>query len=191
MKKFLFIIASIVILLFIIDRTILKQSNDDSDKVSREQYEKMEDPDSLPVGLKKEERAPSITITTLDGEDVTLEDYRGKKILLNFWATWCPPCRKEMPDMQRLYEENHDDDFIVLAVNMTNTEKKRSDVARFVEQYQLSFPILMDENGKVAQQYEILSYPTSFFIDSDGVIRGKIVGEMSKEMMYKEIILLP
>ncbi|GIN60913.1 hypothetical protein J27TS8_09060 [Robertmurraya siralis] len=191
MKKFLFIFVSIVILLFIIDRTILKQSSDDSDKVSGEQYEKIADPDSLPVGVKKEERAPSFAITTLDGEDVTLDDYKGKKVLLNFWATWCPPCRKEMPDMQQLYEENRDDDFVVLAVNMTNTEKKRSDVVQFVDHYQLSFPILMDENGKVAQQYEILSYPTSFFIDSDGVIRGKIVGEMSKEMMYKEMILLP
>ncbi|MEK4147700.1 TlpA disulfide reductase family protein [Robertmurraya sp. FSL W8-0741] len=191
MKKFLFIFVSIVILLFIIDRTILKQSSDDSDKVSGEQYEKIADPDSLPVGVKKEERAPSFAITTLDGEDVTLDDYKGKKVLLNFWATWCPPCRKEMPDMQQLYEENRDDDFVVLAVNMTNTEKKRSDVVQFVDHYQLTFPILMDENGKVAQQYEILSYPTSFFIDSDGVIRGKIVGEMSKEMMYKEMILLP
>lgn len=125
MKKFLFIFVSIVILLFIIDRTILKQSSDDSDKVSGEQYEKIADPDSLPVGVKKEERAPSFAITTLDGEDVTLDDYKGKKVLLNFWATWCPPCRKEMPDMQQLYEENRDDDFVVLAVNMTNTEKKK------------------------------------------------------------------
>ncbi|MGG0716885.1 TlpA disulfide reductase family protein [Robertmurraya massiliosenegalensis] len=191
MKKFLLIFVSIIILLVIIDRTILKKNSGENDSIQSAQYERMEDLESLPVGLKIEERAPSFSLTTLDGKEVTLEDFLGKKILLNFWATWCPPCKEEMPDMQELYVEHKEDDFVVLAVNVTITEKNRDDVNKFVEEYELTFPILMDESGKVANQYEILSYPTSYFIDSDGVVRAKIVGGLSKEVMFKEMILLP
>lgn len=191
MKKFLLIFASIVILLVIIERTILKNNHDMNDQLLHDQYERMENPDALPVGLKVEERAPSFALVTLEGEEVTLEDFRGKKILLNFWATWCPPCKEEMPYMQELFEDYKKDDFVVLAVNVTITEKNRDDVDKFITEHELSFPILMDESGKVARQYEVLSYPTSYFIDSDGVIRAKIVGGVSKEMMYKEMIQLP
>lgn len=191
MKKFLLIFVSIIILLVIIDRTILKKNSGNNDSIQSAKYERMENPESLPVGLKIEERAPSFSLMTLEGKEVTLEDFRGKKILLNFWATWCPPCKEEMPDMEALYEEYKEDDFVVLAVNVTITEKNREDVHKFAEEYKLSFPILMDESGKVASQYDILSYPTSYFIDSDGVVRAKIVGGIKKEVMYKEMILLP
>jgi peroxiredoxin len=191
MKKFLLVAAIIVIGLFIIDITILQDDGLVEKSTNGNTYERYEDPDALPLGLDLEERAPSFTLTTLDGKTVTLEDYKGKKILLNFWATWCPPCKAEMPDMQQMYEEHKNEDFVVLAVNVTVTEKKAEDVSAFVEEYGLTFPILMDEKGKVAHQFEILSYPTSYFIDSDGVIRGKVIGALSKESMYKEMSLLP
>lgn len=191
MKKFLLVAAIIVVALFIIDITILQDDGLVEKTTEGNQYERYEDPSSLPIGLDLEERAPSFTLSTLDGKTVSLEDYKGKKILLNFWATWCPPCKAEMPDMQEMYEENKEKDFVVLGVNVTVTEKNADDVSTFVEDYQLSFPILMDVKGKVAHQFEILSYPTSYFIDSDGVIRGKVIGALSKETMYKEMSLLP
>lgn len=191
MKKILLVIGIIVILLFLLEFTVLKDKKLDNQSNQSETYERMENPDLVPLGLDPEERAPSFTIQTLTGETVSLEDFRGKRILLNFWATWCPPCKEEMPDMQTLYNEFKDQDFVVLAVNVTITEKSSEVVTKFVEDYDLNFPILMDEKGEVAHQYEILSYPTSFFIDSDGIIRKKIVGGLSKKVMQSEMSLLP
>lgn len=191
MKKVLLIIALIVVLLFIVDKTILQDEEfvDQTEQV--DQYEKLSNPESLPIGLKPENRAPSFSLTNLNGETVNIEDFKGKKVLLNFWATWCPPCKKEMPDMENLYKEYKDKDFVVLGINMTHTEKSEEVVSAFVKEYRLSFPILMDKNGEVSYQYELLSYPTTYFIDSDGVIRSKVVGELSKEHMYREMMKLP
>lgn len=191
MKKFLIVAAVIAVVLFIIDKTVLKDNGLVEKTIQVDQYEKHENPENLPVGLKKDHRAPTFSIKTLAGETVSLEDYKGKKILLNFWATWCPPCKAEMPDMEELYNEYKDEDFVVLAVNATISEKSRKDVESFVNDYQLTFPILLDEKGTVAAEYEILSYPSTYFIDSDGVVRNKIVGALSKELMYKEMIQLP
>lgn len=191
MKKILLVLVMIVILFVIIDRLVLKDMGKVDKTNQSETYDKMENPDLVPVGLDSEEKAPAFSLQTLTGETVALEDYRGKKILLNFWATWCPPCKEEMPDMQKFYEEYKDADFIILAVNVTTTEKNIENITSFVQDYQLTFPIILDEKGEVAHQYELLSYPTSYFIDSDGIIRNKIVGTLSKEVMYREMMLLP
>ncbi|RTR31041.1 redoxin domain-containing protein [Robertmurraya yapensis] len=191
MKKILLIVAIIIGFLFIMDMTILKDNGLVENTANNEKYEKIEKPNDLPVGLEVEERAPSFELTTLDGEKITSEDLKGKRVLLNFWATWCPPCKEEMPDMQKLYEEYKDEDVVVVGVNVTSTEKNREDVEKFVKEYQLTFPILMDEIGEVTHQFEILSFPTTYFIDSDGVIRSKVIGALSKEKMYAEMNLLP
>lgn len=191
MKKILLIVSIIIGVLFIIDMTLLKDNGLIEDTAIEEKYDKMEKPNDLPVGLEVEERAPSFELTTLDGEKVTSEDMKGKKVLLNFWATWCPPCKEEMPDMQKMYEEYIDEDVVVVGVNVTSSENNRKDVQTFVQELQLTFPILMDETGKVTHQFEILSFPTTYFIDSDGVIRSKVIGALSKEKMYAEIDLLP
>lgn len=191
MKKILLIVAIIIGFLFIMDMTLLKDNGLVENTANNEKYEKIENPNDLPVGLEVEERAPSFELTTLDGEKISSDDLKGKKVLLNFWATWCPPCKEEMPDMQNLYEEYKDEDVAVVGVNVTSTEKNREDVEKFVKEYQLTFPILMDEIGEVTHQFEILSFPTTYFIDSDGVIRSKVIGALSKEKMYAEMNLLP
>lgn len=191
MKKILLIVAIIIGFLFIMDMTLLKDNGLVENTANNEKYEKIENPNDLPVGLEVEERAPSFELTTLDGEKISSDDLKGKKVLLNFWATWCPPCKEEMPDMQNLYEEYKDEDVAVVGVNVTSTEKNREDVEKFVKEYQLTFPILMDELGEVTHQFEILSFPTTYFIDSDGVIRSKVIGALSKEKMYAEMNLLP
>src|SRR5690625_3213867 len=84
------------------------------------------------VGIEVGDTAPNFTLETLDGEEVKLSDYRGQKVLLNFWATWCPPCRAEMPDMQKYHEE--DDDAVILAVNLTETEKSSTGVDEFLDE---------------------------------------------------------
>ncbi|MFC0274069.1 TlpA family protein disulfide reductase [Metabacillus herbersteinensis] len=133
-------------------------------------------------GLAKGNAAPNFELQTLSGETVQLADYQGKKVLLNFWATWCGPCRAEMPDMQKLYDK-YEGNVVVLAVNLTNTEKSVESVDAFVKELNLSFPIAIDEEGAINTKYEVLSYPTSYILDEEGRIQTKFAGAMSYETM--------
>jgi peroxiredoxin len=138
---------------------------------------------SAEEGLIKGDMAPDFTLTTLDGKKVQLSDLKGKKIIVNFWATWCPPCKAEMPHMQNYYEDFAKDENVeILAVNLTNGDKVES-VQNFVEDYGLTFPIPMDVEGKVGETYQAITIPTSYMIDTKGRIQNKIVGPMDENMM--------
>lgn len=134
------------------------------------------------TGLERGQFAPDFEVMTLEGEQRKLSDYRGKRVMLNFWATWCPPCRAEMPDMQKLYEN---EEVTVLALNMTATEQNEEVVADFVEEYGLTFPILMDEESDVMNAYRIQAYPTSYMIDSNGRIQFIALGAMNYDQMLQ------
>ena len=138
------------------------------------------------VGLEKGNLAPDFELTTVTGEKVKLSDYRGKKILLNFWASWCGPCRAEMPDMQKLNEEGRED-LVILAVNATGTERSKVAPTNFIKELGLTFPIAFDEEGKVVKTYQVIALPTSFFIDSEGKINDKYTGTLSHEQMLNGI----
>ncbi len=122
--------------------------------------------------------APSFTLKNLAGEEIALTDYKGRKIMLNFWATWCPPCKEEMPAMEKFYKR-HSGDVEILAINLD----PQNDVKAFAEKNELSFPILLDESGTTQQIYQIISIPTTFIIDEKGVILKKHIGSMSYEQM--------
>lgn len=122
--------------------------------------------------------APDFELKTLDGETVKLSQFKGKKVMLNFWTTWCPPCKAEMPDMQKFYTEEGDK-IQILAVNID----PEYDVAGFVEKMKINFPILLDEDDKVMNAYQILTIPTTFFIDEKGVIQNKFMGAMTIDIM--------
>lgn len=191
MKKFLLAAAVIVLLLFIVDKTILKEKGVVEQAGQMQKYDKMEDPEDLPVGLEKGNLAPDFELSDMEGNPVKLSDYRGKAVLLNFWASWCPPCRAEMPHMEKLYNKYKDENFDILAVNLTNTEKNSGDAEKFVKELGLTFTIPMDVKGEAGSDYNIMAYPTSYFIDSDGVIREKVLGALNEEYMEKEIKKLP
>lgn len=122
------------------------------------------------------------------GNTHTLEDYKGKTIFLNFWATWCPPCRAEMPDIQRLYESysrEGEDALIVLGVAAPELgqEKDEEGIQAFLEENGYTYPVLMDTTGELFYSYGIQSFPTTFMIDRDGNIFGYISGQLTMDMM--------
>jgi cytochrome c biogenesis protein CcmG/thiol:disulfide interchange protein DsbE len=120
-------------------------------------------------------QAPDFSLSTLSGETITLSELRGQPILINLWATWCPPCRAEMPDLQAVFDAYQEQGFLVLAINATYQDSPAS-AATFVEKYELTFPILMDTSGETARLYQMRALPTSFFVDRKGIIQEVVVG---------------
>lgn len=119
--------------------------------------------------------APDFTLDALNGESVTLSDLRGKVVLVNLWASWCPPCRAEMPALENVYRAFKDQGLEVLAVNTTYQDGER-EAAAFVQDYGLSFPIPLDRTGAVSRRYQLNALPSTYFIDRQGVIRSVIIG---------------
>ena len=124
--------------------------------------------------------APDFTLTNLDGTNIALSDLKGQVLLINVWATWCPPCRVEMPTIQAAYEQYHDQGFTVLAVNL---QEDQSAVATFMREHQLTFPALLDSDGQVSRTYQAVSLPSSFFVDRRGVIRAVYHGPMPRSII--------
>ncbi len=135
--------------------------------------------------------APDFQLQSLDGQPVSLSDLRGRPVLINFWASWCPPCRFEMPFIQEIYEDKEwsDKGLVILAVNIGESP---SLVARFMEDYGLSFPVLLDTNNNVSRDYNIRGIPATFFIDKDGIIQdmkmGAFSGKAEIEMRLSKVI---
>ena len=118
--------------------------------------------------------APDFTLSDLSGKPVSLSDFRGKVVIVNFWATWCPPCRAEMPSMEQLHRELVDEGLVMLAVNIEKTG--RQTVPAFLAGSPHSFPILFDEKEEVQKRYGVYKFPESFIIRKDGVIDDKVIG---------------
>lgn len=119
-------------------------------------------------------QAPDFAFPDLDGKITNLSDYRGKLVLLNVWATWCKPCRDEMPSMEKLYNKFKEQDFEILAVSVDAQEEKV--VRPFMKSYNLSFKALLDKKGTIQDLYQTKGVPESFIIDRNGVIIEKVIG---------------
>ena len=121
-----------------------------------------------------DEMAPDFSLYDLDGREVKLSDFRGKVVFLNFWATWCKPCKEEMPSMEELYQILRDKDFYMLAVSI---DKKQSDIKPFKEELNLTLPILHDNRwGSVDRRYKLTGVPETYIIDQKGILAEKIIG---------------
>ena len=118
--------------------------------------------------------APDFAVPDLSGQAVRLSAYRGQVVLVNIWATWCPPCREEMPSMERLHERLKDRGFVLLAVSQD--EGPVAGVKAFVDQMKLTFPVLVDREGEVGRKYGIWGFPESFLVDRDGRIVERVIG---------------
>lgn len=119
--------------------------------------------------------APEFTLDLLEGGQVTLSELRGKAVVINLWASWCPPCRAEMPAIQAVYDRNRDRGLEVLAVNTTFQDSER-EAAAFVQQYGLTFSVPLDLTGIVSRQYQLRALPSTYFVDREGVIRKVVIG---------------
>lgn len=128
------------------------------------------------------ELAPDFTLKNLSGEEVSLSDYRGKIVLINFWATWCKWCDIEMPDLQKLNDEN--DDVVVLAVDV---EEDIEDVKAYIEKGGYDFEVVLDSDGFINRTYLVNGLPNSYFVDKEGILLGKVGGAINFAQM-NEII---
>ena len=128
--------------------------------------------------------APGFTLPDMDGEMHALDDFRGKVVMLNFWATWCPPCRREMPSMQRLYEKYHERGLAVIAVNQFEDPDL---VFEFTGRLSLepTFPILFDRESRVSEQYRVKGLPTTYLLDKAGRIHFRAIG--GREFDHPEV----
>lgn len=127
---------------------------------------------------------PDFAATTLNGSAIRLNDYHGQVVMLNFWATWCPPCRSEMPAIQRAYERYHDQGFTVLAIN---DAEQPSLIQPFADSLSLSFPIVLDPESRLQDAFAINGYPTSFFIDPKGHLYATHSGMLSETQLINYI----
>jgi len=129
--------------------------------------------------------APEIVLKDLQGRDVKLSDLRGKVVLVNFWATWCKPCKEEMPAMQASYDKLRDKGFVVLAVNELEDTAR---VAEHIRTHGHTFEVVMDHNNQVANVYGVVGLPASFLIDPQGIVRERIAGSLLTESRIEEMV---
>ena len=129
--------------------------------------------------------AEDFRLVDLEGKSQSLSQYRGKVVLVNFWATWCKPCTTEMPAMQTTYDKLRDKGFVVLAINELEDEAK---VREHIKQYNHTFPVLMDRDNKVANQFGVFGLPVSVFIDEKGVVQEYIKGGLLTEQLILDVV---
>jgi len=141
-----------------------------------------DNPNDLPVAPEVGAMAPNFSLQTPDGETFALSDFRGQGVLVNMWATWCGPCRLEMPAMQAIYEARKDEGFVVLTVNHTDTDTVPA-IVDFGEELGLTFPLLVDPGSEIQKAYQVRAYPSSFFVDRDGVIQTVHFGPMTEDQL--------
>jgi peroxiredoxin len=138
--------------------------------------------DSLdaPAGPGVGRQAPDLRLESLDGRQVSLADYAGQVVLLNFWATWCPPCKEEIPAIEKAYQAHRDDGFVVLGIN----DGEASEVIRaFADELGITYPVLIDKRGDVAAQYRRRGLPLTVIVDRDGVIQVRHEGYLTADQL--------
>jgi peroxiredoxin len=124
------------------------------------------------------------SLTDIEGNTVRLSDYEGKVVLINAWATWCPPCIAEMPDLNAYYQAHQEDGFIILAINAGDSAEQ---AAEFADQKGLTFPVLLDTNTRLLSSLGINSYPTSILVGQDGIVKKIHVGMLTPQALEDEI----
>jgi peroxiredoxin len=127
-------------------------------------------------GVEVGDRAPEFAATSLTGEEISFRDYLGQVVLVNVWATWCGPCRVEMPPIQAAYEHYKEQGFTVLAVSIDAGPRSEEKVRQFVEEYGLTFPVLLDPEGEIRRILQTIGVPETFVLNREGRIAKRLIG---------------
>lgn len=189
MSKKIFGLALLALLIGIVAVNVIKEVQEKKEEEqAQEEFLSGDQPiEQTSDGLQPGDVPPDFELETLAGEKVKLSDYKGKKVILNFWATWCPPCKAEMPHMQKFYEEKAEEKNVeILAVNLTGAERGgnvREKVENFVDEYGLTFTIPLDLDAEIGKDYQAFTIPTTYLINTEGKIHQKIIGPMDEEIM--------
>jgi cytochrome c biogenesis protein CcmG/thiol:disulfide interchange protein DsbE len=133
-------------------------------------------------------KAPSFSLPGLDGQIYSLDSLQGKPVMINFWASWCEPCRAEAPDLAAIYER-YQGRIEILAVNVT-TKDRVEDVQSFVQQYRIPFPVLLDEQAKVTEAYNIAPIPTTYFVNKNGIVVERVIGTTAPQLLEQKFLEL-
>jgi len=141
-------------------------------------------PAALDVSPEEGSLAPDFFLERLDAGELRLSDFRGRPVVLNFWATWCAPCRKEIPQFVDAYTRYETDGLIVIGLNL---QEGKSIVGRYAEDFGMNFPIAIDRDGEVGDEYRLLGLPTTFFINREGVIRSVFTGPFQEKTGDTEV----
>lgn len=139
---------------------------------------------SAPAPARVGDRIADFTLEDLSGKEVSLSDFTGQPVLINFWATWCPPCRREMPGLNDFYHLNRSNGFVILAVNVGET---REQAGSFAAEMKLDFPVLLDGDYYLADQLMVDDYPTSILVGRDGTVQKVHIGYFSPEDLQREL----
>ena len=189
MKSYMGIIKKICGIILIISGVVMLLTG--VTNINRNKQHNNIEKDEIIENEQNEEKAIDFTLKDQYGNEHTLSEYKGKTIFLNFWATCCPPCREEMPDIEEIYNEygKNNNDIIVLGVAAPNLGREGSEeeIVNFLSENNYTFPVVMDFGGELVYKYDIVGFPSTFIINEDGEIVHKIVGAMDKESMQRFI----
>jgi peroxiredoxin len=133
---------------------------------------------------ERADTAPDFSLATLDGEQIALSNFRGQYVLVNFWATWCPPCRAELPDLVSYYESHADQGFMLIGVN---EQEPPATVEAYLSQSQLEFPVVLDSDGRVMNRYGVTGMPSSFLVNPEGQIVRSWTGMINRAMLESTV----
>ena len=188
-KYLLFIIfGSLIILLLIgcgsLSRLVSNVDTDDAEEISEETSESGESESNETNQERSIYNSPDFTLESLTKESVTLSSLTGQIVVLNFWATWCPPCKEELPDFQAAWEKYKDEGVVFLGISI---DQNRSEVESFIKDSGITYTILLDLSSQVASQYGITAIPTTFILDVDGTVLFSQVGGMTEDQLSSQI----
>lgn len=138
----------------------------------------------MDVSPREGSLAPDFLLETLEGDEIRLSDLRGKGVIVNMWATWCPPCRREMPQFVAAYDRYREQGLEIVAVNVQESE---SVIRPFVDDFGVDFPVALDRSGDVSEEYRVIGLPTTYFIDREGVVRDAFEGPFLEQLQDTQV----
>ena len=187
-KKIGLFIVSMLSLTLILSGCSTGKSSDKAPVETEEQIEVKAENEEVKEGIFTGDKIYDFTLEDIDGNEISISDYKGKVLMLNFWASWCPPCKAEMPHMEKVYNELKSDDFDMLTVNLTTAEKNgKAGANEFINEMGYTFPVVYDIDGKVADKFRITGIPTTYIINKDGLISSFIKAPLDEKGIKREI----